>query len=182
MRHVSDEARAAEMGLETAANIDSGDQETTKGAKPVRAGKKTGPGSRSIEVPREALLGALSAAGFSKLEDTRGLELVYSRTHHKCSHMRVEVFTSIAGNDDAARGLGEDAIRIVGIYKSVDPNGRPFVSVVHKSKRVHRSGTLKGVIDRTLVRAREAYAACNERWKDEKLTCRACRAKLGGQS
>lgn len=107
-----------------------------------------------VEVPAEAIRGALLAAGFSCDEVTRGREEVYSRGHKHESKYAVRVYTSISSG--SARGCGEDAIRVVVTYDG--PNGRRGI---WKSRRVHRCGSVEAVVERMLERAREGYQHIN---------------------
>ena len=81
----------------------------------------------------------------------------------------VVVFSSVVNG--SARSKDADAIRVVLEGKKRDGSRRGL----RKSKRVFRTGTIDGVIDRTLERAREAYAlglkANGER-------CKSCGAPL----
>lgn len=145
-------------GSDAGAVEEAGDEDDTK---PVR---RTGPGSRYVEVPAESIHEALRKAGFE--QGSFGGEIVYKRAHAKCKHLTIQVFTSLPVRGGDVRGCGDDAIRVNAVFekalRNAQPGDRPFVRIVHKGKRVHRSGSVEAVIKRMVERAREAYGACNE--------------------
>jgi hypothetical protein len=67
----------------------------------------------------------------------------------------IRVYTSVKSGKQAARGVGEDAIRITAVWLDKDWEAPVFP----KSPRVYRSGgegsTAKDIVDRALNRARE---------------------------
>lgn len=123
-------------------------------------------GDRFVEVPADAMFSFLESKGFTRSDP--GLrsrrEIVYERAHAKDTRFKVLVYTSIAAGCTRARGLGADAIRVCAIFE--DPNGHPHSRAgsrgVAKTKRVFRTGTVNGVLERMIERAREAYAVCNQ--------------------
>lgn len=130
-------------------------------------------GSRYVEVPAEAIRARLEAAGF--VEESFHREVVFVRRHHRCEHSTVKVYTSLSVSGESARGCGEDAIRVVAVFeRKTEGRDRPFVRVLYKGKRVYRTGTVEGVLDRLIERAREAYGAVNEAMRDPGTTCFAC--------
>lgn len=141
--------------------------------KPVR---RTGPGSRYVEVPADSIHETLRKAGFT--QDSFGGEIVYKRQHAKCKHLTIQVFTSLPVRGGDARGCGDDAIRVSAVFekarRNAQPGDRPFVRIVHKGKRVHRSGSVEAVLARMLERARDAYGACNEFCKSDDRCYECC--------
>lgn len=118
-------------------------------------------GSRYTEVNRTAFCSALEAKGFAPDPEARG-ELVYQFKHKVDPTMFVKVYTSMPLKAGDARACGEDAIRVLLIFKN-EHTGKS--GCLHKGSRVYRTGTQEGIIERTLERAREAYAAANARLK-----------------
>lgn len=116
-----------------------------------------------VEVRREVLLQRLEAAGFSQFEEAVGGELVYERQHHKDPTMFVRVFTSLSKFSGDVRGCGEDAIRVVLIFRNQKTGAS---GCLFKAKRINRVGTEEAVIERTIERARDAYKAANDRCKN----------------
>ena len=114
--------------------------------------------SRFVHVPAAAIRERLAAAGFRLLPGQHGEE-VYERAHARDSRYTIKVYSSIQRGAGEARDCGKDAIRVVALFR---PWENAVANCVHKSTRVHRSGTVDGVLDRMIERAREAYAACNE--------------------
>lgn len=110
-----------------------------------------------VSVPAAAIRERLAAAGFKLLPAARGEE-VYERRHDKDSRYTVKVYSSIQRGASEARGRGTDAIRVVALFKNTGWNG---FKCIHKAKRVHRSGSVEGVLERMIERAREAYGYCN---------------------
>jgi hypothetical protein len=108
--------------------------------------------SRFVEVSRQAMMGALEAAGFQA--NVRGNELAYGRRHHLNRHLEVLVYTSLPSRGGDARPCGHDAIRVV-LLAHGEYGTRPL----YKATKVLRTGSEQAVIERTLERAREAYAA-----------------------
>ncbi len=138
-----------------------------------------GPGSRFVEVPARAIRARLEAAGFT--ETVFFNEVVFIRVHARCRHSEVKVYTSLSVDAGEARAVGTDAIRVVAIYERLTPNRtKPFVKVLYKGKRVHRTGTVEGVLDRLIERAREAYGAINEAMKAPEKTCFECYGRRAG--
>lgn len=114
---------------------------------------------RYIEVDRQRFCAALEAKGFKVDEEAYG-ELVYEFQHRKDPTMFVKIFTSLPRNAGNARPAGADAIRVSLVFKNQKKSGGLF-----RTPRVYRTGTEEGVIERTLERAREAYAEANRRWE-----------------
>ena len=112
-------------------------------------------------MPAAAIRERLAAAGFRLVPGMYGEE-VYTRDHDKDRRYVVKVYSSIQRGADEARGCGADAIRVVALFVR-NPNS---VWPIFKSARVYRTGTVEGVLDRMVERAREAYARCNEHRKE----------------
>lgn len=108
-----------------------------------------------VSVPAAAIREKLVAAGFRLIPGSRGEE-VYQRSHDKDDRYIIKVYSSIQRGASQARGLGTDAIRVVALFRQ--SNG---FRCIHKAKRVHRSGSVEGVLERMIERAREAYGYCN---------------------
>jgi hypothetical protein len=115
--------------------------------------------SRFVDVPAAAIRERLAAAGFHLLPAASGEE-VYERSHDKDSRYIVKVYSSIQRGALGVRGCGADAIRVVALL--VTPNK---TYPLFKSARVYRTGTVEGVLERMIERAREAYARSNEHRK-----------------
>lgn len=112
-----------------------------------------------VEVPAEAIRTKLAQAGFVLDPTARGHEEVYVRQHRNPLYT-IKVFSSIARDQTAARGCGQDAIRCVAIFTHAHGT-----QCVYKGKRVHRTGSIEKVLTRMIERARDAYAAVNDRLK-----------------
>ena len=119
-------------------------------------------GGRYVEVDRETFISALEAAGFTPDPETTVGELVYVRQHKVDTTMFIKIFTSLPRNGGDVRAKGQDAIRVLLMFK----NPRSGKSgCLQKMGAVYRTGTEHGVIERTIQRARDAYAIANERIK-----------------
>jgi hypothetical protein len=119
-------------------------------------------GDRFVVVPAEAMFRFLEGKGFIRTSGVSRREVVYERRHHVDPRYVVLVYTSIAAGQNTARRRGGDAIRVVAIREGDRERGETNRGVA-KTKRVFRTGTVEGVLARTLERMREAYAAINER-------------------
>ncbi len=117
--------------------------------------------SRFVEVPSSEMFGMLERAGFSRSLGRSRAEVVYERAHHRNPSCKVLVYTSISTGEESARNVGTDAIRVVAIFD----NGERSWGLA-KLPRVHRTGTVDAVLDRTLSRMREAYGVINQRLKE----------------
>lgn len=104
---------------------------------------------------------ALEQAGFVvDTIDQSGNELVYIRQHHLDMSMFVKVYTTLDRRGGDVRSNGSDAIRVLLIFRN-SWSGRS--GCLYQTAKVLRTGTERGVIERTLERAREAYAHGNQR-------------------
>lgn len=115
---------------------------------------------RFVDVPAASVRQRLGAAGFGLMEADRGEE-VYLRIHDKDDRYAIKVYSSIQRGEGAIRGCGADAIRVVALFQPLDK-----IYPIFKSARVYRTGSVEGVLERMIERAREAYSRCNEHRKE----------------
>jgi len=120
-----------------------------------------------VEVPTERLFSFLEEKGFSRT--VRYSEVVYERKHDRDPRYKVLIYTSVREGRRKARGCGQDAIRVCAVFESVSELGDPMCYGVAKLPKVLRTGTVEAVLERTITRAREAYAVINKRVKNNKL-------------
>lgn len=118
--------------------------------------------SRYVEIESDSFCEALAFKGF-KRDQNAGNEIVYVRQHHYDPTMYVKIYTSIPATSSVGRACGQDAIRVVLIFKN-DVTGRS--GGLWKAPRVYRTGSQEKILDRTIERAREAYAEANKRVKN----------------
>lgn len=111
--------------------------------------------ARFVDVPADAIRARLGGAGFYRAQ-VAGREEVWERKHDRDPTYLIRVYTSIA-HGEGTRACGADAIRVIALL--APSNGKVYP--IHKGVRVHRAGSVDGVLDRVIERAREAYAACN---------------------
>lgn len=111
-----------------------------------------------IVISRDTIDRFLTSKGFTS--SFVGGELTYYRHHEEDKSLRVLVYTSIKYGENETQGLGKDAIRVCAVQTLVR-NGVSKTYGVMKLSRVHRTGTVNGVLSRMLDRMREAYRACN---------------------
>jgi hypothetical protein len=133
--------------------------------------KKSGPGSRFVEVPAEAIRSFLEKKGMK--EDCFGNEVVYTLENHNCRHITVRVFTSIACGDAVARDLGEDAIRTTAWYERTIED-RKLRKCVYDGTKILRTGSVEKVLARIEERMREAYRAANAYAKEKHCMYEDC--------
>lgn len=125
-----------------------------------------------VEVPAHMIRTTLQAAGFElskALRTSAGSEEVYDRVHDKDRRYLIRVYTSITSGDSTVRSKGADAIRVVAVFRRdfyVDP-GSHFAVGIFKAKRIHRSGSVEAVLERMMQRARDAYAFCNCKMRED---------------
>ena len=120
----------------------------------------------------------LGAAGFKLSTDRtrdpgrqygggfKGKEEVWVFQHRKDPGLEVQVFTSIT-QGGSVRSKGADAIRVCLVVKNkaklADPNSPDAKQYDLGSEcRVHRTGDIDDIVDRTVERARDAYRRANE--------------------
>jgi hypothetical protein len=131
----------------------------------------------------------LGAAGFKLSTDRtrdpgreygggfKGKEEVWVFQHRKDPGLEVQVFTSIT-QGGAVRSKGADAIRVCLVVKNkaklADPNSPDAKQFDLGSEcRVHRTGDIDDIVERTVERARDAYKRANEVER-----CRDCQAPM----
>lgn len=117
---------------------------------------------RFVQIPAAAVRERLAAAGFELMEATGGEE-VYLRVHDKDDRYAIKVYTSIQRGETTVRSRGADAIRVVALFQ---PQSKVYP--LFKSARVYRTGSVEGILNRMIERAREAYMRCNEHRKENK--------------
>lgn len=122
--------------------------------------------STYVEVPREAITGRLEAAGF-KREPIHG-EVTYSRVHDRDDRLIVIVYTSVPEEGSKGRGCGEDAIRVVALFRWTRQGDTEQRRKKLFQARVFRVTSVEGVLERMMERAREAYGACNQWIKENR--------------
>jgi hypothetical protein len=108
----------------------------------------------------------LSEAKFSIADQFRG-EDVYELA--VSSKITIRVFSSIVNG--MCRGNGEDAIRVVAIYRRADGKDQFLLN----ETRVNRTGAMTDIVNRTVERARDIYRELVRR-KNAKMVCRSCGA------
>ncbi len=116
--------------------------------------------STFVEVPSARLFALLEGAGFTR--GISGNEVTYTRRHDRDARLSVVVYTSAAQGAEDARGCGEDAIRVVGLFSWVHGPTRELRRKNLYKAKVLRVTSIDGVLQRTIEKAREAYQACNE--------------------
>lgn len=132
----------------------------------------------------------LSAAGFKLSTDRtrdpgrrygqsgwKGKEEVWVFNHRKDPGLEVQVFTSIT-DGGSVRSKGADAIRVCLVYKNKAKQQNPESEEARQyglgsECRVHRTGDIDDIIERTVERARDAYKRANEVER-----CRHCGAPM----
>ena len=85
----------------------------------------------------------------------------------KVDGVKVQVYTTIDGL--AVRGDGKDAIRVVATYKNKEGQERGIV----KQKRVNRTGTIEGIVERMKERMRDTWALARQPKR-----CNQCHAPM----
>lgn len=157
----------------------------------------SGPSSRYIEVPAEALLAELRSIGDAvvarggKFEESvqydrkarlSGREIVYEITppNRPAPAPCVRIFTSLARGADAVRACGEDAVRIViGTHVPTELKSDVF-RALDKSRRIYRTAPagndderVKAFLGRLRQALRDAYVAALK-----VPMCPACKAPM----
>ena len=87
--------------------------------------------------------------------------------------MKLLALSCLVSLSVAAQTLPPEAEKVVAAYEKKE-GPKPVSFAIHKGKRVYRAGTVDAVLARMLERAREAYAACNERCKGDKRCWDCC--------
>lgn len=111
--------------------------------------------STFVSVPAQAIEDFLKSKGFSRTLCRN--EVVYVRLHASCADIQIKVYTSIHVGQGSARRRGTDSIKICTVFD----NGRKSWGI-GKFPRVHRTGSVEKVLERTLKRMRQAYARGTE--------------------
>lgn len=111
--------------------------------------------STFVTVPAEKFAEKFTAAGFKP--SASRTEVVYERPHNDPRYT-IKVYTSLSLNAAETRGVGADAIRVCLVFTG--KNGKTVG--VGKATRVNRTGSVEGVLERTIERAREMWALANE--------------------
>lgn len=114
--------------------------------------------SHFVDVPREAFIKKMEEAGFTLQAPGAAGELVFVRRNHNNEDLVVKIFSSIPANGATARECGTDAIRVLARYEPKPPAKHRC----YYSAKVLRVTSVDGVLERTIERAREAYARCND--------------------
>ena len=137
----------------------------------------------------DALKAKLTEAGFSLSVDRtldpgrhygagfKGKEDVFVFAHRKDPGLEVQVFTSITAGGQV-RSIGADAIRVQLVYKNKAKRNSPDNEEARQytlgtETRVHRTGEITAIVERTVERARDAYRRANETER-----CHHCGAPL----
>lgn len=110
--------------------------------------------SRYVEVSHAAFEAFLSGKGFART--VQGNEIVYVYSHLKNSALKIKVYTSLSDGASAARSCGKDSIKVCAVFD----NGRKSFGIA-KFPKVLRTGSEEGVLERVIVRAREAFSSIN---------------------
>ena len=137
----------------------------------------------------------LGAAGFKLSTDRtldpgrqygggwKGKEEVWVFQHRKDPGLEVQVFTSIT-QGGSVRSKGADAIRVCLIYKNKakqtgteNPEARQYD--LGSECRVHRTGDIDDIVERTVERARDAYKRANEVERCGKCSAPMAMSKAG---
>ena len=113
----------------------------------------------------------LVEAGFAPTVIKGTREKVFARPVDGKEGVRVLVYTTIDGA--RVRACGKDAIRVCAVYMSKDGRERGIASA---DKRVHRTGSIDAIVDRTLSRMREVYGAV-AKGEVERCSCGAPKFK-----
>lgn len=116
--------------------------------------------SSSLNVARTKCLDAYHDKGldkpghaviYPKGANDKSVCWVITQYTEKRGELLVRVYTSISGDEDTAREVGKDAIRVAVEY---DANG--FKRGLEREQRVYRTGTVEGVLNRLGERIAEA--------------------------
>ena len=106
-------------------------------------------------------------------------ERVFYRVVTNSPDIRVQVWTSVTGDGDAAtvREVGDDAIRVCAVYRSKKDQDRGIVSTT----RIHRVGTVDAICDRLLTRMREVYGKAARPNRCTKCNAPTFKSKKGNE-
>ena len=107
-----------------------------------------------VEVTREDFEAQMTEMGFDRIDVSGTGELVYERKIPN-TKFGVRILSSISKHTGVSRDVGADAIRVtLWDYNKDKP--------IKIEKRVHRTGTVEGVLQRTRDRAREIWGECSK--------------------
>lgn len=112
------------------------------------------------------LANRLNAAKFNLVEVSGGEDVYELAVSNK---IRIRVYSSIING--ACRGIGEDAIRVVALYRRADDRDQFMLA----ESRVNRTGAMTDIAERTIERARAVYRELVRR-KNANMVCRRCNA------
>ena len=110
-----------------------------------------------------------TTAGFVLKTGRDTTEDIYERDVPEVPGVRIVVFSSIYHG--AVRAIGTDAIRVAIVFTRRDGEDRFLLS----ETRVHRTGTIEGIVDRTLQRMRASFVGFRDRQR-QGLYCKFCNA------
>lgn len=103
----------------------------------------------------QRVLALLATSGFIEeavtIRKAQIRERVFYRVVNEAPEIRVQVWTSIEGEE--VRAVGEDAIRICAVYRNKQSEDKGIL----KNTRVHRVGDVDDICNRLLARMRETY-------------------------
>lgn len=120
---------------------------------------------RSVPLPRGRVFEFFEGKGFVRGEFEG--ELTFVRSHQRCKHVLVTVYTSLAAKEGSKAAI-EDAVRVTAVFIKERRGGKsPFVKVLYESSRLDGSGDVEACLERAISRAREAYDAGNKFLKDD---------------
>jgi hypothetical protein len=111
--------------------------------------------STFISVPASDLHNFLTSKGFTPSSTGAGRERIYRRIGKANAALSIAVYSSVSEGSTQARGVGEDAIRVVLLGRT--GTGREWG--LHKCKRIHRTKSVEAVLARILDRIMEAAEA-----------------------
>lgn len=112
-----------------------------------------------VAVHRNEFEAKMTEMGFEHVNVQGTLELVYERKIPDTS-FGVRILSSIDPRNGVSREVGADAIRVTLWNYDTD---RP----IKIEKRVHRTGTVEGVLERTRERARDVWG----KYLENKCSC-----------
>lgn len=125
------------------------------------------PDSLSDRTKLATLIAAqLGKSGFKRIDANAG-EDVYE--YALTEKIRVRVYSSIVNG--MCRGKGEDAIRVVSLYRRKDGKDQFLI----KEARVFRTGETLDIANRTIERARDVVRELIRR-KNHSMVCTSCGA------
>ena len=115
-----------------------------------------------------AIIVKIKECGFVEVKRPRTTERVYSRQVDGHPGVQVLVYTSIEGR--RIRERAKDAIRVCATYTNSE--GVEY-GIARADKRVNRTGTFEGIVERVYLRLRDVYGAALR-----PTTCPRCGAPM----